>query len=221
MSVAVVRATASRRIEPPDVDELAASAQPRPAATRTLRRLLAVLAVIAAPLSITLHFRIYGVRQPMTRFPLVLMHDVCRLFRRRSIPPPPRRRRSRPSARGSRRSRPQMLVQGACGSATCRIDGDTLYWVESRPEEEGRYVIVRRTPDGKIDDVLPPPFSARTTGPRIRRRGAAGCRAASCTSPTTPTSGCGGSRRAKRRSRSRPRASCGSPILCTTRRAIG
>src|SRR6185369_9945825 len=32
-----------------------------------------------------------------------------------------------------------------------------------RPEEQGRYVIVRRKPDGKTEDVLPAPFSARTT----------------------------------------------------------
>jgi dipeptidyl aminopeptidase/acylaminoacyl peptidase len=56
----------------------------------------------------------------------------------------------------------KMLVQGAIRFGDVAIDGDTLYWVESRPEEQGRYAIVRRTPDGKIDDVLPTPFSART-----------------------------------------------------------
>ncbi|MEX0642565.1 MAG: S9 family peptidase [Pirellulales bacterium] len=56
----------------------------------------------------------------------------------------------------------QMLVQGAVRFGDMCVDGDTLYWVEVRPQEEGRYVIVRRTPDGKIDDVLPAPFSART-----------------------------------------------------------
>jgi dipeptidyl aminopeptidase/acylaminoacyl peptidase len=56
----------------------------------------------------------------------------------------------------------QMLVQGAVRFGDLGVDGDTLYWVETRPQEEGRYVIVRRTPDGKIDDVLPAPFSART-----------------------------------------------------------
>ncbi len=56
----------------------------------------------------------------------------------------------------------QMLVQGAVRFGDVAVDGDTLYWVESRPEEQGRYVIVRRTPDGTIKDILPPPFSART-----------------------------------------------------------
>jgi dipeptidyl aminopeptidase/acylaminoacyl peptidase len=56
----------------------------------------------------------------------------------------------------------QMLVQGAVRFGDSSIDGDTFYWVESRPQEEGRYVVVRRSADGKIDDVLPAPFSART-----------------------------------------------------------
>src|SRR3954469_24662433 len=57
----------------------------------------------------------------------------------------------------------QMLVQGAVRFGDIALDGDTLYWVEGRPEEQGRYIIVRRTLDGKVDDVLSPPFSARTT----------------------------------------------------------
>ena len=57
----------------------------------------------------------------------------------------------------------EMLVAKSVRFGDLSIDGETLYWAESRPEEEGRYVIVRRTADGKIEDVLPPPFSARTT----------------------------------------------------------
>ena len=56
----------------------------------------------------------------------------------------------------------QMLVQGAVRFGDISVDGDALYWVESRPEEQGRYAVVRRKADGAIDDVLPPPFSART-----------------------------------------------------------
>jgi dipeptidyl aminopeptidase/acylaminoacyl peptidase len=40
--------------------------------------------------------------------------------------------------------------------------GDDLYWVEMRPTEGGRYVIVRRTPDGQTTDVTPAGFNART-----------------------------------------------------------
>lgn len=42
------------------------------------------------------------------------------------------------------------------------LDGEDVYWLEMRPSEGGRYVIVRRTPDGKTADVNPPPFNART-----------------------------------------------------------
>jgi dipeptidyl aminopeptidase/acylaminoacyl peptidase len=56
----------------------------------------------------------------------------------------------------------QMLVQGSVRFGDMSVDGDTLYWVEMRPEENGRYAIVRHMPDGAVQDVLPPPFSART-----------------------------------------------------------
>src|SRR4051812_29072788 len=56
-----------------------------------------------------------------------------------------------------------MLVQGAIRFGDVATDGDGVYWIEGRPEDEGRYVIVRRTIDGKTEDVLPKPFSARTT----------------------------------------------------------
>lgn len=42
------------------------------------------------------------------------------------------------------------------------LDGDDIYWLEVRPQEQGRFVIVKRTPDGANADVNPPPFSART-----------------------------------------------------------
>src|SRR5690606_15858326 len=37
-----------------------------------------------------------------------------------------------------------------------------LYWIESRPQEKGRCVIVRQSPTGLIADLLPPPWSARS-----------------------------------------------------------
>ncbi|HSQ38177.1 MAG TPA: S9 family peptidase [Acidimicrobiia bacterium] len=42
------------------------------------------------------------------------------------------------------------------------LDGGTLYWAESRPNEEGRTVIVRRGADGSPEDVTPAGFNART-----------------------------------------------------------
>ena len=41
-------------------------------------------------------------------------------------------------------------------------DGEDIYWIEMRPTENGRYVVVRRTPDGQTTDVTPAPFNART-----------------------------------------------------------
>jgi hypothetical protein len=42
------------------------------------------------------------------------------------------------------------------------LDGDDLYWVEGRASEGGRHVIVRREPSGRITDVTPQGFSARS-----------------------------------------------------------
>ncbi len=43
-----------------------------------------------------------------------------------------------------------------------RIDGDQFYWLEGRPQEQGRNVIVRAGPDGVITDVTPAGFNVRT-----------------------------------------------------------
>lgn len=43
-----------------------------------------------------------------------------------------------------------------------RVDGDDVYWVESRPHEDGRSAIVRRTESGVVDDVGPEDFDTRT-----------------------------------------------------------
>jgi dipeptidyl aminopeptidase/acylaminoacyl peptidase len=43
-----------------------------------------------------------------------------------------------------------------------RIDGDDIYWIENRPEEAGRSVIVRRSADGTIADAIPAGFNTRT-----------------------------------------------------------
>src|SRR5260370_28058467 len=43
-----------------------------------------------------------------------------------------------------------------------RIDGDHVYWLEGRPREQGRNVIVRAGPDAAAADITPPDFNART-----------------------------------------------------------
>jgi dipeptidyl aminopeptidase/acylaminoacyl peptidase len=42
------------------------------------------------------------------------------------------------------------------------IDAGDVYWLEMRPRESGRYVLVRRGADGNVLDVTPAPFNART-----------------------------------------------------------
>jgi dipeptidyl aminopeptidase/acylaminoacyl peptidase len=42
------------------------------------------------------------------------------------------------------------------------LAGDDVYWLESRPTEAGRSVIVRRRPDGSTADINPAPLNART-----------------------------------------------------------
>ena len=41
-------------------------------------------------------------------------------------------------------------------------DGDTLLWLEQRPVENGRTVLVSRTADGRICDLTPEPFDVAT-----------------------------------------------------------
>lgn len=55
-----------------------------------------------------------------------------------------------------------LIVAGTIGLGQIALDGDDVYWVETRPQEKGRYVIVRRPADGAIEDVTPLPFNART-----------------------------------------------------------
>ena len=56
-----------------------------------------------------------------------------------------------------------LIVAGTIGLGEIALDGEDIYWIESRPSEGGRSVIVRRTLDGAIADVTPPGFNARTT----------------------------------------------------------
>ncbi|MEE4143403.1 MAG: S9 family peptidase [Halieaceae bacterium] len=54
------------------------------------------------------------------------------------------------------------VVEGSRGLGALSVDGDYLYWVESRPEEGGRNTIMRRAAGGKPEEILPPPWNART-----------------------------------------------------------
>ncbi len=43
------------------------------------------------------------------------------------------------------------------------LDGTDIYWIERRPSENGRNVIVRISPDGIIADMLPSSYNARSS----------------------------------------------------------
>jgi dipeptidyl aminopeptidase/acylaminoacyl peptidase len=48
------------------------------------------------------------------------------------------------------------------GLTAPRIDGGDVYWIEVRPEEAGRSVVVRKGGDGSIADAIPPGFNVRS-----------------------------------------------------------
>jgi dipeptidyl aminopeptidase/acylaminoacyl peptidase len=45
---------------------------------------------------------------------------------------------------------------------TVRVDDGDIYWVEGRPDEAGRNVVVCRSADGRTRDLNPAPFNVRT-----------------------------------------------------------
>ena len=42
-----------------------------------------------------------------------------------------------------------------------KVDGEDLYWLEKRPDELGRQVIVHRSPNGRIRDITPGDYNVR------------------------------------------------------------
>ncbi len=54
------------------------------------------------------------------------------------------------------------IVGGAVRLSDPWVDGDDVYWIEGRPAERGRSVIVHRAQDGTTTDRTPPPFDARS-----------------------------------------------------------
>ena len=61
-----------------------------------------------------------------------------------------------------------LAASAAVGLGEIAQDGDSLYWLETRPGEGGRAVVVRRRASGETKDVTPParagenPFNVRT-----------------------------------------------------------
>ena len=56
----------------------------------------------------------------------------------------------------------ESLVANAVGLEQITLDGDVTYWIEQRPSEGGRSVIVQRDAQGKTADITLQPFNART-----------------------------------------------------------
>jgi dipeptidyl aminopeptidase/acylaminoacyl peptidase len=55
-----------------------------------------------------------------------------------------------------------LIVAETIGLGSVAFDGSDIFWLETRPSESGRNVIVRRSAAGHVRDVTPVPFSART-----------------------------------------------------------
>jgi dipeptidyl aminopeptidase/acylaminoacyl peptidase len=55
------------------------------------------------------------------------------------------------------------LVAQSLTLSEARFDGEDVYWLEGRPQESGRLVVVRANMlDGRATDVTPKPYNART-----------------------------------------------------------
>ena len=65
-----------------------------------------------------------------------------------------------------------LIVSAVVGLGQIALDGDEVYWVEQRPTEGGRNVVVQRSPDGRMRDRTPAPFNART---RVHEYGGGAC----------------------------------------------
>lgn len=55
-----------------------------------------------------------------------------------------------------------LIVKESIGLGQVKMDGDDIYWIEMRPSEGGRQVVVRRTTADQNIDVSPREFNART-----------------------------------------------------------
>jgi dipeptidyl aminopeptidase/acylaminoacyl peptidase len=56
----------------------------------------------------------------------------------------------------------ELIVAGTIGLGGIAIDSEDIYWLEGRPSEGGRNVLVRKASHGEIKDITPPPFNVRS-----------------------------------------------------------
>ena len=55
-----------------------------------------------------------------------------------------------------------LLAKTGVSLSHVRVSGDDVLWVEGRPQEAGRAVIVRRSPNGTVEDLIGKEFNARS-----------------------------------------------------------
>jgi dipeptidyl aminopeptidase/acylaminoacyl peptidase len=55
-----------------------------------------------------------------------------------------------------------LIVSSSIGLGAVAWAGGNLYWLEGRPQEKGRNVLVRRNADGTEQEITPPEFNVRT-----------------------------------------------------------
>ena len=55
-----------------------------------------------------------------------------------------------------------LIVSGSIGLGQVALDDEDIYWVEMRPSEGGRMVVVKRDAEGEVSDITPEPYSVRT-----------------------------------------------------------
>ncbi|MFP4135722.1 MAG: S9 family peptidase [Candidatus Acetothermia bacterium] len=54
------------------------------------------------------------------------------------------------------------VASGTIGLSEIQVSKGDVYWLETRPDEAGRTVPVRLRPDGRIEDVIPKSYNARS-----------------------------------------------------------
>jgi len=56
----------------------------------------------------------------------------------------------------------ELMTAGSIGLSETRLFNGLVYWLESRPQEQGRTVIVRQNENGNNEDIIPTEYSCRT-----------------------------------------------------------
>src|SRR5262249_51706467 len=55
-----------------------------------------------------------------------------------------------------------LIVAQSIALTEVRLDGGSIYWLEGRPQEQGRFVVVRAGAAGARTELTPNPFNVRT-----------------------------------------------------------